>query len=148
MNPPAHDAAPRFHVTVTRTTPTTARAQAHGQHLDFAIKGGDPNVGFTPPEVLLASLGGCILSNVTRMSAQMGIAVDAAEVVFDAAKRIDPLGIDPLRYRLTLTSAAPMASLEELHRRATTDGAVTSALINGVSPEGDLVVRPIDAEQK
>ena len=71
----------------------------------------------------------------------MGIAVDAAEVVFDAAKRTDPLGIDPLGYRLTLTSAAPMASLEELHRRATTDGAVTSALINGVTPEGELVVR-------
>ena len=49
MNPPAHDATPRFHVTVTRTSPTTARAEAHGQHLDFAIKGGDPNVGFTPP---------------------------------------------------------------------------------------------------
>lgn len=141
MHPPAHDAAPRFHVTVTPTSPTTARAQAHGQHLDFAIKGGDPNLGFTPPETLLAALGGCILSNVTRNAAEMGLAVTAAEVVFDAERRSEPLGIDPLRYRVIITSEAPAANLQELYRRATTDGAATNALLQGVTPIGELVVR-------
>jgi hypothetical protein len=63
-----------------------------------------------------------------------------AEVVFDAAKRTEPLGIDPLRYRVTLTSDEPAARLEELYRIATTDGAATNAILNGVTPESELVV--------
>ena len=76
-------------------------------------------------------MGGCILSNVTRNAAEMGLAVTGAEVVFDAERRSEPLGIDPLRYRVILTSEAPAASLQELYRRATTDGAATNALLAG-----------------
>lgn len=141
MSATIHDPSPRFHVTVMRTSQTTARAEAHGQALELAIKGGDPTSGFTPPETLLAALGSCILSNVTRKAAEMGMAVEGAEVVFDAARRSEPLGIDPLRYRVILTSEEPAAKLQELYRIATTDGAATNAILNGVTPEGGLVVQ-------
>jgi uncharacterized OsmC-like protein len=142
MSATNHDQPAGFHVKVTRTTETTARAEAHGQALELAIKGGDPTSGFTPPEILLAALGSCILSNVTRKAAEMGLAIEGAEVVVDAAKRTEPLGMDPLRYRLTLTSNEPAARLEELYRIATTDGAATNAILNGVTPESELVVEP------
>jgi uncharacterized OsmC-like protein len=142
MSAEFHDQTPRFHVSVTRTTQTTARAEAHGQALDLAIKGGDPTLGFTPPETLFAALGACILSNVTRKAAEMGLVIEGAEVVFDAARRSEPLGIDPLRYRLILTSDEPAARLQELYRIATTDGAATNAILNGVTPESELVVQP------
>jgi uncharacterized OsmC-like protein len=142
MSAMVHDQNPGFHVSVTRTTPTTARAEAHGQALDFAIKGGDPTLGFTPPETLLAALGGCILSNVTRKAAEMGLVIEGAEVVIDAARRSEPLGIDPLSYRLILTSDEPAARLQELYRIATTDGAATNAILNGVTPQSELVVQP------
>lgn len=147
MNAPNHQATPSFHVTVTRTDQRMARAEAHGQVLEFAIKGGDPTFGFTPPEMLLTALGGCILSNVTRGAEEMGLAIEGAQVVFDAARRSDPLGIDPLRYRLILTSKEPAAKLQEIYQKATTDGAATNALLDGVTPEGELVVR-LQGEQQ
>ncbi len=129
-------------MTVTRTGPKVARAEAHGQILDLAIKGGDPTLGFTAPETLLAAFGACVLSNVTRNAAEMGLDVQAAEVVFDAAKHLDPLGIDPLNYRLTLRSDEPEDRLQELYRLATSDGTATNALLNGVTPKAELVVQP------
>ena len=147
MNAPNHQPTPSFHVTVTRTGQRMARAEAHGQVLELAIKGGDPTLGFTPPEMLLTALGGCILSNVTRGATEMGLAIEGAQVVFDAARRSDPLGIDPLRYRLILTSKEPTAKLQELYQKATTDGAATNALLDGVTPEGELVVRPHGEQQ-
>jgi uncharacterized OsmC-like protein len=127
---------------VTRTSPVLARAEAHGQTLELAIKGGDPSLGFTAPETLLAAFGACVLSNVTRNAAEMGLNVQAAEIVFDAAKHLDPLGIDPLSYRLTLRSDEPDARLQELYRLATSDGTATNALLNGVTPVAELIVEP------
>ena len=147
MSASIHNETPRFHVTVTRTGQKTARAEAHGQVLDLAIKGGDPTLGFTAPEALLAAFGACILSNVTRNAAEMGLTVQAAEVVFDGVKRTEPLGIDPLIYRLIVRSDEPADRLQELYQRATTDGTATNALLNGVSPVGQLVVQPTSEPQ-
>lgn len=143
MHEPVHAAAtPRFHVSVTRVSGLLARAEAHGQTLELAIKGGDPTLGFTPPEMLLAAFGACILSNVTRDAAEMGLQVEHAEVVFDGVKHTDPLGIDPLRYRLILHSPEPAEALQELYRRATTDGTATNAILNGLDPAGELTIEP------
>lgn len=134
--------APRFHVEVRRISGQKARAEAHGQTLELAIKGGDPTLGFTAPETLLAAFGACILSNVTRNAAEMGLRVDQAEVVFDGVKHTDPLGIDPLRYRVILHSPEPAEALQDLYRRATTDGTATNALISGLQPAGALTIEP------
>ena len=140
MNESSQPHAPRFRVTVTRVDERHALAQAHGQTLDLAIKGGDPTLGFTPPETILAAFGACMLSNVTRGAAELGLRVDEAWVVFDGARRTEPLGIDPLRYQLVMRSPEPPAALEELYRRATTDGTATNALLGGMAPEGELIV--------
>ncbi|HEY5433950.1 MAG TPA: OsmC family protein [Candidatus Limnocylindrales bacterium] len=140
MNPPVHAGVPRFHVAVTRLTDETARAEAHGQTLVLAIKGGDPTLGFNPPEMLLTAFGACILSNITRGAAEMGLRVDGAEVVLDGVKRTDPLGVDPLSYRVVIHSPDDPEALRDLYRRSTTDGAVTVALLQGLSPTGELVI--------
>ncbi len=108
--------------------------------LELAIKGSDPSLGFTAPETLIAAFGACMLSNVTRGAAELGLRVDEASVLFDGAKRTEPLGIDPLRYQLVIRSPEPPAALEELYRRATTDGTATNALLGGMTPEGELIV--------
>jgi len=145
MNKTSHSAAlPRFHVEVRRTSELMARAEAHGQTLDLAIKGGDPSLGFTAPEALLASFGACILSGITRDAAERGLQIDRAEVVFDGVKHIDPLGIDPLAYRVIIHSPEPADALQDLYQRATTDGAATNALLRGISPTGELVIEPAD----
>ena len=140
MTSPVHAGIPRFHVAMTRLTDETARADAHGQALELAIKGGDPTHGFNPPELLLTAFGACILSNITRGAAEMGLRVDGAEVVLDGVKRTDPLGVDPLTYRVVIHSPDDPEALRELYRRSTTDGAVTVALLEGLSPTGELVI--------
>lgn len=143
MNETSHAGAlPRFHVEVRRTSSDMARAEAHGQTLDIAIKGGDPTLGFTAPETLLAAFGACILSGVTRDAAERGLRVDGAEAIFDGVKRIDPLGIDPLGYRVVIHSPEPAEVLRDLYHRATTDGAATNVLLRGVDPVGVLVIEP------
>ncbi len=132
--------ATRFHVSVTRTSHLTARAEAHGQAIELAIRGGDPALGFTAPETLLAAFGACVLSGITRGAAERGLRVDGAEVVLDGVKRADPLGIDPLGYRVVIRSPEPEGALLDLYRRATTDGTATNALLRGLDPAGVLVV--------
>ena len=144
MNPLLHPGVPRFHVAVTRLTNETARADAHGQTLELAIKGGDPTLGFNPPELLLTAFGACVLSNITRGAAEMGLRVDGAEVVLDGVKRSDPLGVDPLSYRVVIHSPDDPEALRELYRRSTTDGAVTVALLEGLAPRGELVIEAGD----
>jgi len=147
MNQTDHSAAtPRFHVEVKRVSAQKARAEAHGQTLELAIKGGDPALGFTAPETLLAAFGACILSNITRDAAEMGLRVDHAEVVFDGVKHTDPLGIDPLGYRLVIHSPEPAEALQDLYRRATTDGTATNALLKGLQPVGELSIEPTLAD--
>jgi len=139
-------AVPRFHVEVKRTSGQMARAEAHGQTLDLAIKGGDPTLGFTAPETLLAAFGACILSGITRDAAERELRVDHAEVIFDGVKHLDPLGIDPLDYQVIIRSPEPVEVLRDLYRRATTDGAATNALLNGLHPTGELVIEPGGAD--
>ena len=141
MNETTHaQTLPRFHVEVRRTSGDMARAEAHGQTLDVAIKGGDPTLGFTAPETLLAAFGACILSGITRDAAERGLRVDHAEVIFDGVKHVDPLGIDPLGYRVVIHSPEPADVLRDLYLRTTTDGAATNAVLHGTHPTGELVI--------
>ena len=140
MTSPVHAGVPRFHVALTRLTDASARAEAHGQTLELAIKGGDPTLGFNPPELLLTAFGACVLSSITRIAAEMALRVHGAEVVLDGVKRTDPLGVDPLSYRVVIHSSDDPEALRELYLRSTTDGAVTVALLEGLSPSGELVI--------
>ena len=140
MTSSAHAGVPRFHVALTRLTDAAVRADAQGQTLELAIKGRDPTLGFSPPELLLTAFGACILSSITRVAAEMALQVDGAEVVLDGVKRIDPLGVDPLSYRVVIRSSDDPEALRELYRRSTTDGAVTLALLEGLAPTGELVI--------
>ena len=148
MHEPVHAAAtPRFHVSVTRVSGQMARAEAHGQTLELAIKGGDPTLGFTAPETLLAAFGACILSGITRDAAERGLRIDHAEVIFDGVKHVHPPGIDPLSYRVIIRSPEPEDALRDLYRRATTDGAATNAILNGLDPAGELTIEPSGGAQ-
>lgn len=140
MTSPVHAGVPPFHVALARLTDSTARAEAHGQTLELAIKGGDPTLGFNAPELLLTAFGACVLSSITRIAAEMGLRVDGAEVVLDGVKRTDPLGVEPLSYRVVIHSSDDPEALRELYRRSTTDGAVTIALREGLAPVGEFVI--------
>ena len=132
----------KFAVQVKRISQQQAVAETHGDQITLAIQGKDPNLGFTAPEAVLAAFGTCILSNVTKGAAEMGLQIDEAGIEFSALKRLQPLGYEDLQYTLTIQSPEPREKLEALYERAVTDGTATNALLEGLRPQGQLTVHP------
>ena len=132
----------KFNVRVKRVSQQLASVEAHGQKMTLAIQGKDPNLGFTAPETVLAAFGACILSNVTKGAADMGLQIEEASIEFNALKRQEPLGFEGLQYTLIIQSAEPPKKLQALYDRATTDGTATNALLEGLKPHGQLTIYP------
>jgi len=128
----------KFTVNVKRINQQQAVAETHGQKMTLAIQGKDPTLGFTAPETVLAAFGACILSNVTKGAAEMGLKVEDTSIEFTALKRLEPLGFEDLQYTLSIQSAEPKEKLQALYERATTDGTATQALLEGLKPQGKL----------
>jgi len=122
----------KFKVNVKRISPQQAVAETHGQKVTLAIQGKDP---------VLAAFGACILSNVTKGAAEMGLQVADASIEFSALKRLAPLGYEDLQYTLTLQSPEPPEKLQALYEYATTDGTATKALLEGLKPQGALKIQ-------
>lgn len=93
--------------------------------------------------VLVAlALGACILTNVNAIGAKMRLQIDEARIEFDAVRRDEPPALTEIRYRLILKSPEPREKLEELHDLCVKWGTVTNTIINGLTPQGALVIEP------
>lgn len=130
-----------FNVAVKKVSDTQAVVQAHGQKLTFSIKGDDPTLGLTAPETVLGAFGLCIISNIKKAAAEMGLQVDDVVIEFEASKRTDPLGFEDLHYSVTIQSDESAEKLQTLFERATTNGTATNALLEGLKPNGELHVK-------
>ena len=130
----------KLNVVVKRINEKIAHAEAYGQRLELAIKRGDPSLGFTAPETALAAFGSCILSNLNKGAAALGLQVYDARIEFDVVKRFEPLGFEAVEYRLIVKSPEPDEKLKTLFERATTDGTATNALLEGLKPEKYLEI--------
>jgi len=129
-----------FHVAVTMQDESRALAETRGHQLTLNVKRGGGAAGFNAAETLLAALGACILTNVNAIGAKMRLRIDAARIEFEAARRDEPPALTEIRYRLILDSPEPREKLEELHALCLKWGTVTNTVINGLTPQGELVV--------
>ena len=129
-----------YHVTATRVDESHARITARGHELALNIKKGARDAGFNAAETLLAALGACILTNVNAIGAKMRLQIDEARIEFDADRREEPPVLTEIRYRLILKSPEPREKLEELHDLCLKWGTVTNTVINGLNPQGTLVI--------
>ena len=132
----------KFNVQVKRISQQQAIAETHGDKITLAIQGKDPNLGFTAPEAVLAAFGACILSNITKSAAEMGLQIDDVSIEFSALKRLQPLGYADLQYTLILQSVESKEKLQALYERAVTDGTATNVLLEGLKPQGKLTIQP------
>ena len=130
-----------FNVEVKKISDKQAVVQAHGQKLIFSIKGNDPALGLTAPETVLGAFGLCIISNITKEAAEMGLRVGGVVIEFEALKRTTPLGFEDLHYSVTIQSDESAEKLRELFERATTNGTATNALLEGLKPNGELHIK-------
>jgi uncharacterized OsmC-like protein len=128
-----------YHVTVERQDGVRARASSRGHTLTLGIRRGDPTAGLNATETLMASLGACLITNITSLADRMHLQVDGVRVEIDADRRDEPPGIVQIRYCLLLESSEPPDRLEKLHRLAVKWGTVVNTLLSGLALQGEMV---------
>ncbi len=129
-----------YRVTVTRQDSAHALAEARGHSLVLNIKKGHGEAGFTAAETVMAALGACLLTNVNALGDKMRLKIDEARIEFDAERRDEPPALTRISYRLILKSSEPPEKLAELHELCVKWGTVTNTLMNGLTPQGELVI--------
>ena len=131
-----------YHVSVTRQDEARARAETRGHLMALNIQKGSGEAGFNAAETLLSALGACLLTNVNALSKKMHLQINAARMEIDAERRDEPPALTAIRYRLVLDSPEPADKLQELHEICVKWGTVTNTLLNGIVPQGQLVLSP------
>lgn len=129
-----------YQVNVTIQDDSHALAEARGYQLTLNVKKGAGEAGFNAAETLLAALGTCILTNVNAIGAKMHLKIDAARIEFEADRREEPPALTQIRYKLILKSPEPPEKLLELHNLCLKWGTVANTVINGLTPQGKLVI--------
>lgn len=127
-------------VTVTRQDDSHALAEARGHLMALNVKKGGGEAGFTAAETIMAALGACLLTNVNAIGEKMHLKIDEARIEFDAERRDEPPALKRISYRLILKSTEPPEKLAELHELCVKWGTVTNTIINGLTPQGELVI--------
>jgi len=140
MNQNENHPSQGYRVVVTRQDESHALAETRGHHLTLNIKKGAGEAGFNAAETLLAALGACILTNVNAIGEKMHLQIDEARMEFEATRRDEPPVLTEIRYLLILESPEPPEKLVELHELCVKWGTVTNTVINGLMPEGALVI--------
>lgn len=129
-----------YHVTAERVDESHARITARGHELTLNVKKGSGEAGFNAAETLLAALGACLLTNVNAIGEKMRLKVESARIEFDATRRDEPPALTEIRYKLILKSPEPAEKLQELADLCFKWGTVTNTLVNGLTPQGELVI--------
>jgi uncharacterized OsmC-like protein len=104
------------------------------------IKKGDGSAGFNAAETLLAALGACALTNVNAIATKMRLQLNDAQMRFTAVRQDEPPILTEIRYELVLDSSEPPEKLAELYRLSVKWGTVTSTLMQGLTPQGQLTI--------
>jgi uncharacterized OsmC-like protein len=129
-----------YHVNVTIQGESRALAETRGHRLTLNVKKGAGEAGFNAAETLLAALGACMLTNVNAIGEKMHLKVDSARIEFEATRRDEPPALTEIRYKLILKSPEPPEKLQELADLCFKWGTVTNTLVNGLVPQGTLVI--------
>ena len=129
-----------YHVAAEIQDESHALIEARGHRLTLNVKKGSGEAGFNAAETLLAALGTCLLTNVNAIGEKMHLNVESARIEFDASRRDEPPALTEIRYRLIVKSPEPAEKLQELADLCFKWGTVTNTLINGLVPQGTLVI--------
>lgn len=70
----------------------------------------------------------------------MRLNVESARIEFDATRRDEPPALTEIRYKLILKSPESPEKLQELADLCFKWGTVTNTLVNGLTPQGELVI--------
>jgi putative redox protein len=129
-----------YHVTITRQDGALALAETRGHTLTLNIQKGSGEAGFNAAETLLSALGTCLLTNVNDLSHKMRLQIDVARIEIDSKRLDEPPALTEIHYRMVLSSHESPEKLQELADLCFKWGTVTNTLVNGLTPQGRLVI--------
>jgi uncharacterized OsmC-like protein len=129
-----------YHVTATIQDDSHAMIETRGHRLTLNVKKGAGEGGFNAAETLLAALSACMLTNVNAIGEKMRLKIESARIEFDATRRDEPPALTGIRYKLILKSPEPPEKLQELADLCFKWGTVTNTIVNGLTPQGSLVI--------
>lgn len=130
-----------YHVVAKRIDASHAEMETRGHKLTLNIKKGSGEAGFNAAETLLAALGACLLTNVNAIGEKMRLDIRSARIEFDAQRRDEPPALTEIRYQLILESPEAEEKLQELAELCFKWGTVTNTVVNGLTPQGTLVIK-------
>lgn len=130
-----------YQVKIDQIDNERAIVKARNNAFQVNIKKGSNEAGFVAAEVLLAALGACIMTNVNGISQKMHLTINDASIEFYGTRRDIPPAMTSIKYRLIIDSPEPEAKLQELHALCIKWGTVTNTVIDGIFPEGELVIK-------
>ena len=129
-------------VNLTRQDDSHALAEARGHQVVLNIKRGSAEAGFTAAEMVMASLGACLLTNLNAIGKKMRLKIDETRIEFDAERRDEPPALTRISYHLIRKSSEPPEKLAELHALCVKWGTVMNTVINWPTSQGELVIEP------
>lgn len=129
-----------YHVNVSRQDESRAIASSREHSLNLNIKQGGTDAGFNAVETLLAAFGTCILTNINTYIEKMHLAVNNVRIELNGVRQNDPPLLTEIRYRLVFDSPEPIDRLHTLHEISLRYGTVTNTLINGIQPQGEVII--------
>lgn len=103
-------------------------AQVNGKSvvMDSAVAAGGTDAGPSPLEMLLVSLGGCVIAMLAIIAQKRHIVLNDVRIKVDGD--VTPQGLTELRYRIEVDSPAPAEQIEKLISQAEATCPVKKAL--------------------
>jgi len=101
---------------------------------------GDPTAGFNAAQTVLAALGACLISNITYFAEVLRLDVTDLSVNLRGLRVDKPPGLFQIDYEVILASDEPEDKLQKLTDLAAKWGTVTNTLVEGIEPQGRLVI--------
>ena len=129
-----------YNVTVSRQDNMHGLANSRQHSLTLNIERGGTEAGFNAAETLLAALGTCMLTNINTYMDKMRMDVKSVRIELEGVRQTNPPLMTEIRYRLVFDSTEPKERLDTLHDISLRYGTVTNTLINGIQPQGEVVI--------
>lgn len=138
----------KYHVSVSRKDESSATAISREHSLTLNIKRGGTEAGFNAAETLLAAVGTCILTNVNTYIEKMRLIVHSVRVELEGVRQDDPPMLTEIHYRLVFDSPEPIEKLQSLHDISVRYGTVTNTLMQGIQPQGEVVIMQQESDSQ
>ena len=124
----------RLEVVRTDDAGSVARTDTTELVLDTAKAGRDD--ALAPPELLLASLGACLVRGIQRVQPLVGFELEGATIALHAVRRDDPPGIEAIDYDIAIRGDADDDQLELIHTNLRRFSTIYNTIAAGTHLDG------------